>query len=124
MTLQRRRRPRDDEEIAAFNRMGQAIITIRERRGMDRDKLAAKAEMTRAELEAIERGELDEWWGGLRVIANAFDMPLDALMVEAEEVASGPGGDKVRQSTQEDGPKRPASKGPFRIIEERVFPRW
>lgn len=102
MTRQRRRRrPRDDEEAAAFKGLGQAVTVIRERRGMDRDTLAAKAEMTLAELEKIERGELDEWWGGLRVIAKAFGMPLPALLIEAEEFAPGKGGEKWRQSARE-----------------------
>jgi transcriptional regulator with XRE-family HTH domain len=88
---QRRKRPRDDEEAAAFKGMGQAVTIIRERRGMDQDTLAAKAEMTRSELEKIERGELDEWWGGLRMVAKAFGMPFPALMMEAEEFAPGKG---------------------------------
>jgi transcriptional regulator with XRE-family HTH domain len=86
---QPRRRPRDDEEAAAFRGMGQAVAAIRERHGMSRDELAAKAEMTVPELEAVERGELDEWWGGLRMIAKAFDMPLAELVIEADAFASG-----------------------------------
>ncbi|MGN6254105.1 MAG: helix-turn-helix domain-containing protein [Solirubrobacterales bacterium] len=70
--------------------MGQAITIIRERRGMDRDTLAAKAEMTRAELEKIERGELDEWWGGLRALTKALDISLGALVIVAEESAPEP----------------------------------
>jgi transcriptional regulator with XRE-family HTH domain len=101
MTQQPRRPPRDDEEAAAFKGLGQAITVIRERRGMDRDELAARAEMTRPELEKVERGELDEWWGGLRVIAKAFGMPVGTLMIEAEEFAPGPGGEKWRQSARE-----------------------
>jgi transcriptional regulator with XRE-family HTH domain len=90
MTRQQPRRPpRDEEEAAAFQGLGQAITVIRERRGMSRDELASKAEMTVPELEAVERGELDEWWGGLRMIAKAFDMPFPALMMEVEEPAPG-----------------------------------
>ncbi|HKO37446.1 MAG TPA: hypothetical protein VJU14_03660 [Solirubrobacterales bacterium] len=81
--------------------MGQAITVIRERRGMDRDELAARAEMTRPELEKIERGELDEWWGGIRMVAKAFGMPLPALMMEVEEFAPGKGGERWRQSAGE-----------------------
>lgn len=44
---QRRKQPRDDEEAAAFKGIGQAVTIIRERRSMDRNTLAAKAEMTR-----------------------------------------------------------------------------
>ncbi|HYH52636.1 MAG TPA: hypothetical protein VD761_00750 [Solirubrobacterales bacterium] len=96
-----RRPPRDDEEAAAFKGMGQAVTVIRERQDMSRDDLAEKTEMTVAELEVIERGELDEGWGGLRVIAKAFGMPVGALMNEAEEFAPGPGGEEWRQETRE-----------------------
>jgi transcriptional regulator with XRE-family HTH domain len=98
---QRRRHPRDDEEAAAFRGLGQAITVIRERRGMSREELADKAEMTVPELRKIERGQLDEWWGGIRMIAKAFGMPVPALMMEAEEFASGKGGEQWRQSARE-----------------------
>jgi transcriptional regulator with XRE-family HTH domain len=90
--VERRREPRNDEEAAAFKGLGQAVTAIRERRGMGRDELAGKAEMTTPELEAVERGELDEWWGGLRMIAKAFGMSVGALMIEAEESAPAPPG--------------------------------
>lgn len=99
--VERRREPRNDEEAAAFKGLGQAVTVIRERRGMSRDELAAKAEMTVPELEAIERGELDEWWGGLRMIAKAFDMSFPALMMEVEEFAPGKGGEDWRRSAGE-----------------------
>lgn len=54
MTEQRRRTPHNDEEAAAFTGLGQAVTVIRERRGMDRDTLAEKAEMTRAETREAE----------------------------------------------------------------------
>ena len=57
--------------------------------------------MTRPELEKIERGELDEWWGGIRMVAKAFGMPLPALMMEVEEFAPGKGGERWRQSAGE-----------------------
>lgn len=100
MTGQKRQRPRDAEEAAAFEGMGQAITVIRERRGMSREGLAAKCEMTPDELEKIEGGEIDESWGGIRLIAKALDMPLGALMIEAEEFAPGPGGEAWRQNTR------------------------
>jgi ribosome-binding protein aMBF1 (putative translation factor) len=96
-----RRPPRDDEEAAAFRGMGQAVTVIRERRGMSRDDLATKAEMSVPELEDIERGELDEGWGGLRMIAKAFGMSLPGLMMEAEEFAPGKGGEDWRRSAGE-----------------------
>ena len=101
MTPPRPREPRDAEEAAAFKGLGQAVTVIRERRGMGRDELAEKCEMTPAELERIERGEADESWGGIRLIAKRLDMPLGALMIEAEEFAPGAGGEAWRQNTRE-----------------------
>lgn len=96
-----RRPPRDDEEAAAFKGLGHTVTIIRERQGMSRDDLASKAEMTVPELEVIERGELDEGWGGLRRIAKVFGMSVGALFIEAEEHAQGKGGEDWRQSTRE-----------------------
>jgi transcriptional regulator with XRE-family HTH domain len=118
MTEQPRSKPRDDEEAAAFKGMGQAITVIRERRGMSRAELAEKCGLTSAELETVERGELDESWGITRRIAKALGMPLQALMDEAEEFAPGPGGEQWRQSTREaegdsaiGGPRSDAAEG-------------
>lgn len=115
---QPRRKPRDDEEAASFKGMGQAITVIRERRGMSREELAANCDMTPAELETVERGELDESWGITRRIAKALGMSLQALMNEAEEFAPGLGGEQWRQSTREAegdsairGPRSDAAEG-------------
>ena len=70
---------------------------MREGKGMDRDELAAKAEMTPAELAQVEHGELDEWWGGLRMIAKAAGKPLSTLLSEAEESSPGNGGESERE---------------------------
>lgn len=98
--------------------MGQAITVIRERRGMRREELAEKSALTPAELEAVERGELDESWGIIRRIARALGMSLQALMSEAEEFAPGHGGEQWRQSTREAegdsvirGPRSDAAEG-------------
>jgi transcriptional regulator with XRE-family HTH domain len=99
--VERRRDPRDNEEAAAFKGLGQAVTVTRERRGLTREQLAGQCEMTQSELEKIERGEFDEWWGGLRRIAKAFGMPFPALMMEAEEFAPGRGGEDWRQSARE-----------------------
>jgi transcriptional regulator with XRE-family HTH domain len=104
MNSQRRRSPRDDEEAAAFKGMGQAITTIRERRGLERDELASKCEMTRGELEALEGGNIEEWWSGLRLLAKVLNIPLSALILEAEEFESGRGGEEWRQSAKEAEP--------------------
>ena len=118
MMEQPRRRPRDTEEAAAFKGMGQAITLVRERRGMSREELAEKCDLTPAELELVERGELDESWGITRRIAKALGVSLQALMSEAEEFAPGPGGEQWRQSTREAegdsairGPRSDAAEG-------------
>ena|SRR5215213_10766792 len=97
MQQQRREPPRDDEEAAAFKGLGRAVTLIREQQGLDRDELAAKAEMTSAELEKVEGGELDEWWGGLRMIAEAAGMPLSTLISESEKSSPGNGGESERE---------------------------
>lgn len=99
MTEQPRRKPRDDEEAAAFQGMGRAITVIRERRGMSREELAEECDLTPAELETVELGELDESWGITRRIAKALDMSLAALMKEAEGFAPDPGGEAWRQAS-------------------------
>lgn len=93
--------PRDDEEAAAFRGMGQAIAAIRERQGMGRDELASKAGIERSVLERIERGETDEFWGGIRSLAQALDIPLDALFIEAEKFAPEDEGEKLPQTAGE-----------------------
>ncbi|MGN6253537.1 MAG: helix-turn-helix domain-containing protein [Solirubrobacterales bacterium] len=81
--------PRDAEgEEAAFKAMGHAIRALRERRDMGRRQLASMCEMSDAELEQVEGGEVDESWGGLRLISKALDIPLAALIAEVEEVAT------------------------------------
>lgn len=96
-----RRPPRDGEEAAAFKGLGHVVTVIRERQGMSREELAAQSEMTVPELERIEAGEMDEGWGGFRVIAKAFGMSVGALMIEGEEFAPGKGGEQWRQATRE-----------------------
>jgi transcriptional regulator with XRE-family HTH domain len=118
MTEQARRKPRDAEEAAALRGLGQAVTVIRERRGIERDELAAKCEMTPAELEVIEGGGVDETWGGVRLIAKALGMPLGALMIEAEEFAPGAGGERWRQNTREaeaDSARSDAAEGGGRV---------
>jgi transcriptional regulator with XRE-family HTH domain len=89
--------PHDEEQIASLKGMGHAITIIRERRGLSREEVAPKAEMTVGELEAIERGELHERWGGLRTVAQALGVTLPALINQAEEQAPGPGGEQWRR---------------------------
>jgi len=96
--LERRDQPRDEEEAATFKRMGQTVTINREHRGMTREELAPKCEMTATELERIERGEVNERWGDLGRVAKGLGMPLSALLGEYEERAPGRG-DEDQAST-------------------------
>lgn len=96
--------PRDEEEAASFKGMGHAVTIIRERRGMTREELAPKCEMTLPELEGIENGELHAQWGELRRIAIGLGIPLPELLNQAEEHAPGPGGEKWRRKSSEAEP--------------------
>lgn len=123
MMEQPRRKPRDTEEAASFIGLGQAITVIREPLGMSREELAEKCDLTPAELETIERGELDESWGIVRRISQALGTSLPTVMMEAEEFAPGPGGEAWRQSTREAeadspnrGPRRDAAEGSSREV--------
>lgn len=118
MREQPSREPRDDEDAAAFQGMAHAITVNRERQGMSREELAEKSGLTLANLEMVERGELDESWGNTRWIAKSLGIPLSALMTEAEEAAPGPGGEAWRNSTKEieegseiRGPRSDAAEG-------------
>lgn len=91
------RRPRSREDDAAFVGMGNAIVQLREQRGMARDDLAEKIEEDPAVVGKIEGGEVDADWATLRVIAQALGMPLDVLMELAEEQAPGEGGEEWRR---------------------------
>lgn len=103
--LERRDPPRDEEEAASFKGMGHAVTVIRERRGLTREQVASKAEMTVLDLERIEGGELHERWGDLRRVAKGLGVPFPALMMEAEEFAPGPGGEEWRKwSGEAEGP--------------------
>jgi transcriptional regulator with XRE-family HTH domain len=118
MMEQPRRKPRDDEEAASFKGMGQAITVIRERLGLSREELAEKCDLTPAELEMVERGEMDESWGIVRRIAIALGRSLPTLLMEAEEFAPGPGGEAWRKASSEaegdsaiPGPRSDAAEG-------------
>lgn len=85
------------EDDAAFKGMGQVIAETRERRGIGREAFAAMIGRDRPGLERLERGEVDEEWGTLRLAARALEMPLDRLVELAEEAAGGEGGAQWRR---------------------------
>lgn len=95
------RRLRSPEDDAAFLGMGKVIAGLRERRGMSRKELAARIEVNRRTVERLERGEVNADWGTLRVVAQAFAIPLDSLIELAEESAPGEGGERWRRWSRE-----------------------
>jgi transcriptional regulator with XRE-family HTH domain len=89
---------RSAEEAAAFKGMGLAVIELCESRGLSKADLASKAEVAASALRQIERGEVDAKWGTLRKLASALQIPLDALIEMALELAPGVGRQARRES--------------------------
>ena len=85
--------PRDEEEAAAFKRLGREVTTIREERGMNREELAPKSQMPVSELEQLEGGEIHPRWGDLRWVARGLGITLPELLRRVEERAPGGGDD-------------------------------
>lgn len=109
--------------------LGENIRVLREQCGMDQGELASKCELTLAELKKIERGDCDELWAGIRVfalVASAFDMPLDALTIEAPAPAALPDGEEGRKGSGEAESRKPLAKGSLRIsrIKKVLPPGW
>lgn len=82
---------RSEEDDASFKGMGLAIIELRESREISKVDLAAKAKIVPSTLRRIELGETDARWGTLRRLASALQIPLDAMIEMAEELAPGVG---------------------------------
>ena len=89
--LERHDPPLDEGEVASLKRMGKTVTLIREQRGMAREELAPKCEMTVPELKRIESGKMSERWGDLGKVAKGLEMGLDELFREYEERAPSPG---------------------------------
>lgn len=85
------------EDVARFKGMGLAVAELREDRRMNKASLAGKAEVGLSTLRKIERGERDAKWGTLRRLASALDIPLDAMVELADELAPGIGRAARRQ---------------------------
>jgi transcriptional regulator with XRE-family HTH domain len=81
--------------------MGQVIAEMRESRGIDPEEFAEMIETDRWSLERLERGEVDEVWGTLRLVARALRIPLDKLIELAEQAAPGEGGARWRRWSRE-----------------------
>jgi transcriptional regulator with XRE-family HTH domain len=89
---------RSVEEVASFKGMGLAIIELRESRGLRKVGLASKAGVGASTLHQIELGEVDAKWGTLRKLASALQVPLDALIERALELAPGVGREARRET--------------------------
>ncbi len=77
-------------ETAAFKKaLGKLIIELRTEHRLSQEKLAFEAEVDRTRLGEIERGEANPTLDTLTRIARAVGQSLGALIVQAEELASG-----------------------------------
>jgi len=81
--------------------MGIAVATLRRDQGLSRAELAEKIEARQADVEALERGEINADWAALRELAKVLGLPLDALVELAEESAPGEGGEEWRRWSRE-----------------------
>ena len=79
------------EDAASFKGMGFAVVNLREKRRLTKADLAKRAEIAVSTLREIERGQSDARWGTLRRLASALEIPLDAVMEMADELAPGIG---------------------------------
>lgn len=89
------------EDVASFKGMGLAIKKLRDRRDMSQADLAKGAELSESALSRIESGDVEATWGTLRRIAYTLEIPLEAMIEIAEELAPGIGGGWWRRRTRE-----------------------
>lgn len=94
-------RQRTAEDIASFQGLGAAVVTLRERAGISSAELAEKIGVRESDMERIERGEVDADWATLRFLARELKLPLDVLIELAEERAPGEGGEQWRRWSRE-----------------------
>lgn len=66
--------------------LGRAIRGLREERGLSRDSLAERADLSEVELAQIEEGEADPLWGTVALIAAGLKVSLRHLSEAAEEL--------------------------------------
>ena len=66
--------------------LGEAIRTLREKRGLSQESLAPQAGITPGTLSLIERGEANPTWGTVRGIAAALGVSVSALAKAAERL--------------------------------------
>ena len=66
--------------------LGEAIRTLRQKRGLSQEALAPEAGITPGTLSLVERGEANPTWGTVHGIATALGVPVSTLARAAEEL--------------------------------------
>ncbi len=69
--------------------LGALIATLRKERGLSQEQLAHEADVDRAHMGVIERGEANLQLDTLDRIARVLEQTVGTLAVQAEEIASG-----------------------------------
>jgi transcriptional regulator with XRE-family HTH domain len=64
--------------------LGKAVQELRQRAGLSRAALAARAELDDTSVSRIEAGTIDPTWGSMRRIAKGLGVSLRELAEEAE----------------------------------------
>ncbi|HET7417564.1 MAG TPA: helix-turn-helix transcriptional regulator [Solirubrobacterales bacterium] len=64
--------------------LGKAVRELRQRTGLSREALAARAELDATSISRIEEGAIDPTWGSMRRIAAGLGVSLEELAEEAE----------------------------------------
>jgi transcriptional regulator with XRE-family HTH domain len=72
-------------DITAF--VGPSIRILRERAGISQEELAGRAGLDRTYVSGIERGRRNPSVKSLQRVADALDVGLDLLFVEARQLA-------------------------------------
>jgi transcriptional regulator with XRE-family HTH domain len=77
----------DRQEQHDLRILGRAIRSVRERRGLTAEELAAASGIALERIAAVEGGRLDPGFDLLITLARAMDVPLSAFFGRVEELA-------------------------------------
>lgn len=69
------------------NYVGPAIRTLREQAGLSQEDLAGRAELDRTYVSGIERGRRNPSVKSLQRVANALDVSLEIIFIQARALA-------------------------------------
>src|SRR3954454_14997357 len=81
--------------------LGRAVRHLRGQAGLTHAEPSSRSDLSDAELEVVERGDVDPTWGDLRRIAYGMNVELDNLLQLGVELAPGPAGERLRKQEQE-----------------------